>query len=564
MVRKWMAALTVLLCLAVLVMPVHGQSVAKSIQSAVSVDGDGVCQVSLTVSIRVEEPQESLVFPLPGAARDITVNGAAVRTSRSGNVREVDLRKLFGAGPWEAAINFHYVIPNCVTMDEEEQLTLDVPILCGFVFPVESMNFTVSLPGEISADPMFLSGYYQQSIESSMDILVSGNQITGMMKARLLDRETLRLTMPVPAEQFPGIREEKSYSPIFNLAMALCALLALGYWLLFLRCLPPSRIRVTTPPPGISAGEVVSRLLGTGADLSLMVVSWADLGYLYMNRDDAGRVILHKRMSMGNERSAFENRIFRSLFPGRRVEVDGTGYHYAALCRKVAGDRSCNAGQYVKNSGNPTLFRVLCAAMGLCFGVGIGYELGWSEAWRLALMIVLGAGAAVWAWVIQSGCRCVYQRHKGTAIAGAVLSVLWIGLGIFAGNPAGAVLGVLCQILGGFAAACGGRRTEAAQETLGAILGLRHYLKTVDRKEFQKILAVNPEHYYHLAPYALALGVDKAFATRLGRTKLPGCAYLVTGGNPHNALRWYPLLRSAVDTLDEGQKRLRRERFLKF
>ena len=48
-----------------------------------------------------------------------------------------------------------------------------------------------------------------------------------------------------------------------------------------------------------------SRLTFTGADLTMMVFSWAQLGYLVIHLDDNGRVMLHKRMDMGNERSSF-------------------------------------------------------------------------------------------------------------------------------------------------------------------------------------------------------------------------------------------------------------------
>ena len=92
---------------------------------------------------------------------------------------------------------------------------------------------------------------------------------------------------------------------------------------------------------------------------------------------------------------------------------------------------------------------------------------------------------------------------------------------------------------------------------------MRHYLKTVSRRELQRILASNPDYYYELAPYALALGVDRAFARRFGRLRQPGCTYLVTGIGAPTAARWYPQLREAVDTLDARQKRMRYERFFK-
>ena len=71
--------------------------------------------------------------------------------------------------------------------------------------------------------------------------------------------------------------------------------------------MPLWRIRCTAAPAGLTAGELGSRLVHKGADLTMMVLSWAQLGYLLITMDESGRVFLHKRMEMGNERSAFDN-----------------------------------------------------------------------------------------------------------------------------------------------------------------------------------------------------------------------------------------------------------------
>ena len=66
----------------------------------------------------------------------------------------------------------------------------------------------------------------------------------------------------------------------------------------------------------------------------MMVFTWAQLGYLLI-QTDGSKVLLRKRMDMGNERSLFENKIFALLF-GSRQTVDATGYPYAKLSRKVS------------------------------------------------------------------------------------------------------------------------------------------------------------------------------------------------------------------------------------
>ena len=60
-----------------------------------------------------------------------------------------------------------------------------------------------------------------------------------------------------------------------------------------------------------------------------------------------------------------------------------------------------------------------------------------------------------------------------------------------------------------------------------------------------------------MAPYAVALGVDRAFAKRFGKARLGACPYLTTGLDGHRtALEWDQLIRQAVSAMDARQRRL--------
>ena len=142
--------------------------------------------------------------------------------------------------------------------------------------------------------------------------------------------------------------------------------------------------------------------------------------------------------------------------------------------------------------------------------------------------------------------------------------VVWLVLSLIAGQFGMMLFAVSIQLLAGVASAYGGRRSELGKQTMSEILGLRRYLKTVSKDELQRILKSNPDYYYELAPYALALGVDKAFAKRFERLHQPNCTYLITGIETNRtAEEWYPLLREAVDSLNARQKKLKYEKFMR-
>ena len=551
----------VVLCCVLLATTLLAANEVTQHQSSATVAGDGSCQINVVVTINLEEAKESLYFPLPAEATGVTVNGSSVRTKKDGSVGLVNLKFLAGyTGSY--TLTFHYTLPNVVTTREDGKLLLEVPLLSGFAMPVENMDFTITLPADIEAVPSFYSGYYQDSIESRISSYTNGRTISGAVTGQLLDSETLSMSLVVPADMFPATVTTDENSLFFPIAMGICAAMALLYWLIFLRCAPLWPSYRTVPPEGISAGEVCSRLVGTGADLTLMVVTWAQLGYLVISRDDSGRIFLHKRMEMGNERSAFENRCYRSLF-GRKRTVDGTGYHYARLCSRIAEETPNLRGQYLPGSGNPLLLRGLGAGIGIFAAAAMGASLATGTAWRIVLAVLLGVLGALASWHIQAGCRCIHLRDKKPGLIGLALSAVWLLAGLLTGLWDLALLAVLGQILTGLGAYYGGRRTENARLQASELLGLRRYLKTASRQELQRILRSNPDYYYELAPYALALGVDKAFAKRFGRIRQPGCHYLVAAVEAHTALKWYPLLRDAADTLDARQKKLKYERFTK-
>lgn len=554
--------LIILMCCMLLTTVVLCADQATSIQSAATVDSDGSCQVTMIVTIHLEEGNEDLTFPLPAEAKSIRVNNAWTGTSRKSSAVEVDISKFTGNNAGDFTLTFTYALPAVVRTEGELGQVLTLPLLCGFEYPVEKLDFSVTLPGAFDTTPTFSSGYYQESIESTITYSKNSTKTTvsGTVNQRLQDHETLTMRLLVPEELFTqAVISVFRVGPYWTVAGILTALVVV-YWLLTLRAMPLRRIRCAVPPEGVTAGELGSRLVHGGADLTMMVLTWAQLGYLMITMDDSGRVFLHKRMDMGNERSAFENHYFRNLFR-KRPTVDGTSYRYAQLCRKAATEVPNARGDFQSSSGNPKLFRWLCIAVGMVAGGALGGALAGSFVLRILLTILFAVLGAVASWVIHEGCKCFHLRSRQPLYIAAGCIVSWLIMSLIAGQWRIMLLGVVVQILGGLASAYGGRRSELGRQTASEILGFRHYLKTVSKEELQRILKVNPDYYYEMAPYALALGVDVAFAKRFERLHQPNCNYLITGIETNRtATEWCPLLREAVEVLNARQKRLRFEK----
>ncbi len=546
--------------LALLAVPVSARSGITSAQSQTVVSENGSCQVHLTFTIQLDSPDPDLTYPLPPDARDITVNGAPAFGLRGEDARRVSLSSaVSGAGTYTVAIA--YRLPDVISAEKDE-LTLNLQLLSGFGYSIEDFSFTVTLPGASAAQPVFSSTYYQETVESVLQYHFTDGVLSGSFQARLQDHETLSLSLPVTKQMFPQSIAKQFHIDTLDLMMIFVAVVAIVYWLVALRCPRPRKIRASSAPEGITAGELDCQLTGRGANLTMMVLSWAQMGYLLIHLEDSGRVLLHKRMEMGNERSPFENQVFRTLF-GKRKGVDGTGYHYARLCRKVAQSRPRLGEIFRKNSGNPGIFRILMALIGLLSGISLALSFAADTFWQVFLALILGAVAAGLSWLLQEGAMQLHSHNKLALWLSAAASALWLLLSVSGGEWNVALCVLPAQFLAGLAAGYGGRRTEHAMHNMSQILGLRRHLKNLPPEEMLRILKSNPTYYYDMAPYALALDVDRAFARKLGNKRLVGCSWLTTGMDGHlTAAEWNRLLRQSVTTLDALQLRLPFERFI--
>ncbi len=548
------------LCLA-LTIPVSAVSGISGATNETVVDENGTCQVTVTVTLVLEESHEKLTFPLPAQARDIKINGVNASAPTGGGTRNVDLSDIV-AGIGTFTLTFHYSLPDAVAADEDGRLFLTLPLLSGFALPVENLSFSVQLPGKPEHTPTFSSTYFLESMDSLVDVQLTDHAINGTILVRLQDKEALSMVLPVSEDMFPQSIAKSWSMDSVDLLMIGTALLALIYWLIALRCPRAEKLRRPMAPESITAGDVGCRLTGQGVDLTLTVLSWAQMGYILIQLDDNGRVLLHKRMDMGNERSEFENRFFKNMF-GRKKIADATGYHYARLCRKAKATVSGRKQTYQKGAAGPLVFRCIAATVGALAGVSLAMAFVGDTAWRILLGIVLGLLGLFCAWQIQSGARSVYNRQKLPLLIAAAVALLWLVLSMAAGEVTVALIVIALEFIAGLGAFFGGRRTDTGRQMTAELLGLRRFCRTASREELKRLLRLNPHYYYDLAPFALALDADRAFARQMGKTRLPQCDYLTTGMDGHmTAKEWNLLLQDTVHAMDALQLRLPLERLL--
>lgn len=536
---------------------------APSVRSFSTVTSNGTCQVNMTVTLQVDGVTKELTFPMPENAYQVTVNGSRVRTYKRDGRQYIDLSSVLGGMTGSFSATISYNVANTVTTLDNGILQLQLPLLSGFAYGIDVLEFSVTLPGNVEALPAFSSGYHQTSIEKDLSYTVSGATISGRSLKQLKDHETLTMTLTVTEQMFPNTHTEVKSTVLDDIAMGICVGMALIYWLAFLRVLPVKRERCAQPPEGFSAGELGSILNSNGVDLTLMVLSWAQLGYVFLEQDRRGRVLIYRRMDMGNERSMFEQRCFRDLFRRKNI-MDTSSLAYATMCRSVA--KVAPSAQFLlkKKNGNVKIFRMLAALAGTFGGISLGIALSGGAVLQWIWILLLAGLGTVCGWVIQNWGFTMRLWNKQNLYVALAVSGAWLLLSLLAGEFGVGALAVLWQWCAGFLAAFGGRRTELGKQMKAQTVGLRYYMKTVSRAQLQSICQVNPEYYFSLIPYAIALDVDQSFAKHFGKDRLTECPWLVTpreGGM--TAMQWNAVLRQVARDMDQRNRHLPLEKFLR-
>jgi hypothetical protein len=551
-------------------MPASAESAASRVDLMCTVNSEGDCLVTMNVTLFLDQSFESLSFPLPANAKDISLNQSIASTRKTDSAVLVDISRYTKGYIGQLPLVFNFTIPNAVKVDREQEvklgterrIMLTIPMLCGFELPVQQLSFIINMPSaDMPNPPYFTSIYRQESVGSDLSYNIDKNQIIGASKRALNDHDGITMTMVVPKEMFPTVSTYVREGNPEITPMLIFAGLALLYWLLFLRTLPIVRSRTSTAPEGITAGELGCRLTLSGGDLTMMVFSWAQLGYLMIYMDDNGRVLLQKRMDMGNERNAYENKIFKVLFGKRRV-VDATGMGYAKLCRKVAAYVPQERNMHKGNSGNMKIFRGLaCGSMVFC-GICVAMNMSEIPVLYILMSIVLSVFGAVSAWLIQDVAYRTHLRGKVPVYIGFVCLLIWLLLGWLCGQIWIPLCCCLGELLMGYFAAYGGRRSDLGRHDAAQVLGLRRYLKKLPREDINRLLENDPDYYFNMAPYALAMGVINPYSRTFSRRKLDQCPYLMTPvTEKRTAEEWGHLMADAADLMDALSRQMMVEKW---
>jgi len=522
------------------------ETAIRTMDIVVTVDKGGRASVTQTVELGVVGDLKEIRFSFPEGAKKTDIAGRWTKSEKEQGIRYLSVSNRKGFTGTQT-FQLSYTMDDLVTGADASQV-LTLPLLSLQDYQIGVLKFSISLPQEFEGDPRFSSGYYNIYVEDIMTYTCGGGVITGMVNQIMRDNDTLTMTLSLPEGYFAGRYGESKLSLVLTVFVFLLLALALVYWFRTLKN-PPLRVNARTlPPDGVNPGDVPFLLAGGHADFNLLVSHWAVLGYLSFYINKSGHVILRRRMSMGNERRAFERKLFELLFGGETL-CDGASLRYKRVGEKAMAviPRYWAKRIYEKRSGSPVMVRLLCAAA-CAFATMLAMDVVAPEKLHGLLLFVSLIAGFTMGWVIPKACGAFYLDDWVFTAIGIGCAILLLIVGGMGETTLTMLPAVAVTVFLGWQTIHGGQRRPYGDEVIAQTLGFRRFIHNAADHHVMQMLRRDPQYFYKILPYAEAMGKGRHFVSLFHDCKLEPCQW-------YESARSIPTTASAfydhyVDTLD--------------
>ena len=521
----------------------------RTMDVVVTIDEGGRASVTQTVELAVVGDLKEVRFSFPEGAKKTDIAGHWTGSEKENGIKYLSVSNRKGFTGTQT-FQLSYTMSDLVSGGEASQI-LTLPLLSLQDYQIGILNFSISLPKDFEGDPRFSSGYYNIYVEDIMSYTYGGGVITGTVTQIMRDNDTLTMTLALPEGYFAGRYGESKMSLVMTVLIFLILALVVIYWFRTLKN-PPLRVNARTlPPDGVNPGDVPFLLAGGNADFNMLVSHWAVLGYLSFYVNKSGHVILRRRMSMGNERRAYERKLFDLLFGGENL-CDGASLRYKRVGEKAMAviPRYWAKRIYEKRSGSPFLAKILCCAA-CAFATMLAMDTVAPEKLHgLFLFVSLIAGFAM-GWFIPKACGAYYLQDwvfMGIGIGCGLLLLIVGGMG---GSTLTMLPTVAVTVFVGWQTVHGGMRRPYGDEVIGQTLGFRRFIHHAADHHLMQMLRRDPQYFYKILPYAEAMGQGRHFVSLFHDCQLEPCQWYESARNiPNTASAFYERYADALDMLN--------------
>lgn len=525
----------------------EGETSILTVEVTAALDDAGRVTVTQKMEMNIVGEVEELRFSVPEHAKKARIIGYHTGSKRENNVRYLTIKAPRDGFAARETFELYYTLSEVVSEGEQSQI-LTLPLLSLQDYRIGKYTFAVAMPELFNTTPRFASGYYDQLVEEIMTVRVEEKWIVGVMKEIVRDNDSLRMELVVPEGYFSGNHGDSGLPKILSWVSLGLLAIAMLYWLRTLRN-PPLKVRSRSlPPDGIDPGDLPFILSGGNTDFNMLVSYWATLGYLSIHVKKNGRVLLRRRMDMGNERRKIERKLFDLLFVDSDI-CEGAGVRYKRVGEKamqVVRKYWCRR-LYVKHSGSPVLVRGLCwIACALASFVAID-AVAPAKGHGFFLLLALVAGLAMGV-MLGRVWGCFYMNDAIQTSVGAACGIFMLILGVVGEASLCVLPAIIVTVFLGQQTCHGGMRCPYGDEIVSQVMGFRRFMLRVSEHHVLQMQVRDPQYFYKMLPYAEAMGMGRKFVNLFHDCRLEPCQwYDASRKAPVSATAFY---ESYCDTLD--------------
>ncbi len=397
--------------------------------------------------------------------------------------------------------------------------------------PIDHFSFTIHMPKDFDAAKVGFTtgqkgntGYNQDAVKYQVD----KTTISGEITQRVAPYESFTIRLELPQGYYVGVRN--AADGVMPCLFAGAAIMALALVLFFTSGKRKRELQTVefNPPEGMNSADVGYIVDGVVEDKDAvsLLIYWADQGNISIIQEDKKKLSFEKLKDLPDTANDYERILFDKMFAkGNRISIADMQYEFSstiAAAKERIKDKYEMPENRVFTKKSVGLEKLVCALAPLPVIIALAFSV-YSLSLEGIAAVIGGVIAWVIGWVISSAiCMNVHKMRSekllsktGSIIGWSIVTILYLAFtGLFNFElfggwlllPALFTLGMILL------APAMRRRTEKGAQWSGRILGLKHFIETVEAEKLKMLVEDDPQYFYHILPYAYVLGVTDKWA----------------------------------------------------
>ncbi|WP_066644708.1 DUF2207 domain-containing protein [Christensenella timonensis] len=397
--------------------------------------------------------------------------------------------------------------------------------------PIDHFSFTIHMPKEFDASKVGFTtgqkgnaGYNQDAVSYQVD----GTTITGEITQTVAPYESFTIRVELPQGYYVGVRTAADgIMPCIYIALAVFAAVLV---LALTSGKRKKEIRTVefNPPEGMNSADVGFIIDGSVEDKDAvsLLIYWADQGNISIIQEDEKKLAFEKLAELPATANDYEHILFDKMFAaGNRISITDMQYKFSSTISAVKSrikDKYEIPENRVFTKRSQGVAKLVAALAAVPVALMVGTAI-YANSFETFPAVFAGVIAWLFGWVITSAlCSNVYKMKSeklltktgamiGWSIGFAIyLAIAWLfsweAFGLWFLIPAA------CTLISAILAPTLRRRTDRGAQWAGRILGLKHFIETVEADKLKMLVESDPQYFYHILPYAYVLGVTDKWA----------------------------------------------------